>query len=68
MALTSDNKYMWYEPGSAEDSYAIALLAKRDAFEGLASGVEKLTVSFNDEIQAYMTAVEKAIEDLRNND
>lgn len=67
MALTEDNKYLWYEPQSASDQYAVALLAKRDALEESASGIEKLNSSFDAEIQAYMTVLEKAINDLNQN-
>lgn len=61
MALTEDNKYMWYETDSASDEYAVSLLAKRDNFEASAVNIEKLSVFFDNEVQVYMDILENEI-------
>lgn len=61
MALTEDNKNMWYETNDSTSDYAVSLLAKRAEFEASAEGIEKLTANFDEEVQVYMTILESEI-------
>ena len=66
MSLTEDNKYMWYETEDLTDDFAVAVLTKKQEFLARAAEVTKLDETFDDEMQAYMTVLEKTINDLRN--
>ena len=64
MALTADNKYMWYETSDVTDEYAVAFLQKRAAFETAAEGVTALTQTFDNEVQTYMDVLQGVIADM----
>ena len=66
MALTSDNKYMWYEATSSTDEFAVAVEAEKTALTNASSGVTKLTTMFSSEIQAYMDVLQKAMEEFNS--
>ena len=62
MALTEDNKYMWYETSTEGDEVASAITAKKQEFLNRSAEVSKLEVSFDEEIQTYMTILERTID------
>ena len=51
MALTEDNKYMWYETSTESDDVASAITAKKQEFLNRSAEISKLESSFDEEIQ-----------------
>lgn len=64
MGLTADGKNMWYETSDATDTYAIAMTECKTQLEEAAESVTKLPGLFSEEVQAYMTILEKVKNEL----
>ena len=64
MSLTSDNKNMWYWTSDTEDSFATALTQAKAQLLSNAESVAPLTATFDSEIQAYLNAVQDAMQEL----
>lgn len=59
MALTTDNKYTWYETMDKTDNFAVELFSAKTALENAAATIETIATPFNAEYQRYTAALEK---------
>ena len=59
MGLSEDNKFLFYSPAESTDEFAVAMDSAKSAFDAKTASLEKLSGSFNAEVQAYMDAVMK---------
>lgn len=64
MALTEDGKYMFNEPQDSTDPFAVAISECKDAFVTSSASIQKLTTTFNTEMQAYFDVLNQCIAEL----
>ncbi|MBO5884278.1 MAG: hypothetical protein J6Q51_00610 [Clostridia bacterium] len=65
MSLTEEDKYLYNEPNSLTDPFAVAIIECKDAFVAKTENVQKLTGSFNSEMQAYFDVLNKCLAELQ---
>ena len=64
MSLTEDGKYLFDGTHNVEDSFAVGVIAYKDAFVASAESVQKLEGDFNSEMQAYFDVLSDALADI----
>lgn len=64
MALTTDEKFMWFNTTDATDSFAVAISADKDAFVTSAQAVTPLTTDFSTEVQSYFNVINSVMSKL----
>ena len=64
MALTTDEKFMWFNTMDATDNFAVAISADKDAFVTSAQAVTPLTTDFSAEVQSYFNVINSVMSEL----
>lgn len=64
MALTQNDKYMWYSTNDEADTYAVAVNALKIDLQNRAESVQKLATNFGTEVQTYMDIVQQVMADM----